>query len=78
MTLTRLIKTEIKSIVDSLLISVPQYSHRLHIKAMEPRGQREHRNPSKQQADLVQPEGNHQECSRKSKRLDSAVKVCYL
>lgn len=42
---------------------------------MEPRDQRERQNPNEEQADLVQPEGNHRERSRKAQRLDSAVKV---
>lgn len=80
MTLTWLVKTatEMNSsscFMDSLLIPVSQYSHRLHIEAVEPCDQREHRNPSKEQTEVVQPEGNHQEYSCKSSRLDSAVKV---
>lgn len=61
---------------DALLISVPQYSHGLHIAGVETPDQREHRDPTKEQTELVQAKGNHEESSCETQHLAPAVKVC--
>lgn len=61
---------------DSLLISVPQYSHSLLISGVETSDQREHHSPTEEKAKLAQAKWNHEEIPCKTEHLAPSVKVC--